>query len=46
VLRVASELFMVPGQRVPMPAFVDIGDSGRADVSERVAEHLREGFGR
>jgi hypothetical protein len=46
LLRVASELFTVPGQRVPLPAFVGIGDSGRDDVSERVADHLREGFGR
>lgn len=30
----------------PLPAFVGIGDSGRADVSERADELLAEGFGR
>jgi hypothetical protein len=46
LLRVASEMFAVPGQRVPMPAFVGIGDSGRDDVSEHVADRLGKGFGR
>jgi hypothetical protein len=46
LLRLASELFAVPGQRHPLPAFVGIGNSVRTDVSERVDEDLAEGFGR
>jgi hypothetical protein len=46
LLRVASELFSVPGQRRSLPPFVGIGDSGRSDVSERVDDVLAEGFGR
>lgn len=46
LLRLASELFAVPGQRHPLPTFVGIGDSGRSDVSERVDDDLAEGFGR
>lgn len=46
LLRLASELFAVPGQRHPLPAFVGIGESSRSDVSERVDEELADGFGR
>ncbi|MGQ0480209.1 MAG: hypothetical protein ACT4O0_04140 [Pseudonocardia sp.] len=45
LLRLATELFSVPDQRRPLPAFVGIGDSGRSDVSERVDELLSDGFG-
>ena len=35
-----------PGQRVrQLPAFVGIGDSGRSDVSDHVADLLAGGFG-
>jgi hypothetical protein len=44
LLRVARDLFEVPGERQPLPAFVGIGDSGRSDVSERVDDLLGEGF--
>jgi hypothetical protein len=33
LLRLATELFSVPDQRRPLPAFVGIGESGRSDVS-------------
>lgn len=46
LLRLATDLYMDPGRIRPMPAFVGIGDSGRSDVSERVDELLRDGFGR
>jgi hypothetical protein len=46
LLRLATDLYADPGERHPLPAFVGIGDSGRADVSERVDELLRDGFGR
>lgn len=40
LLRLATELYAVPDQRQPLPAFVGIGDSGRSDVSERVDDLL------
>jgi hypothetical protein len=46
LFRIASDLYAVPEQRRPLPAFVGIGDSGRADVSERADELMREAFGR
>jgi hypothetical protein len=46
LLRLASELYALPEQRHPLPAFVGIGDSGRSDVSGRVDEELADGFGR
>ena len=46
LLRLASELYALPGPRHLLPAFVGIGDSGRSDVSERVDEELADGFGR
>lgn len=46
LLRLASELFAVPGQRHPLPTFVGIGDSGRSDGSQQVDDDLAEGFGR
>lgn len=30
----------------PEPDFVGMGDSGQSDVSERVDEHLKDGFGK
>jgi hypothetical protein len=45
LLRLATDLFVVPDQRQPLPAFVGIGDSGRSDVSERVDDLLADGFG-
>jgi hypothetical protein len=46
LLRLATDLYADPDQVRPLPAFVGIGDSGRSDVSERVDELLRDGFGR
>ncbi len=46
LLRLATDLYAVPEQWRPLPSFVGIGDSGRADVSERVDDYLAEGFGR
>jgi hypothetical protein len=46
LFRLATDLYSVPEQRRPLPAFVGIGDSGRTDVSEHTDEVLREGFGR
>jgi hypothetical protein len=45
LLRLATELYVVPDQRRPLPAFVGIGDSGRSDVSDRVDDLLADGFG-
>lgn len=45
LLRLATELYSVPDQRRPLPAFVGIGDSGRSDVSVRVDDLLSDGFG-
>ncbi|MEJ3748292.1 hypothetical protein WEI85_34030 [Actinomycetes bacterium KLBMP 9797] len=46
LLRLATDLYTDPGQSRRMPAFIGIGDSGRSDVSERVDDLLRDGFGR
>jgi hypothetical protein len=45
LLRHATERYVLPGQRQPLPAFVGIGDSGRSDVSERVDDFFANGFG-
>jgi hypothetical protein len=45
LLRLASDLFALPGQRTSLPPFVGIGDSGRSDVSRRVDDVLAAGFG-
>jgi hypothetical protein len=45
LLWLATELYVVPGQRRPLPAFVGIGDSGRSDVSDRADDLLADGFG-
>jgi hypothetical protein len=45
LLRIATERYVLPGQRQPLPRFVGIGDSGRSDVSERVDDFLANGFG-
>lgn len=45
LLRIATERYVLPGQRQPLPTFVGIGDSGRSDVSERVDDFLANGFG-
>jgi hypothetical protein len=46
LLELATQLYVLPAQRRPLPAFVGIGDSGRTDVSERVDDLLGDGFGR
>jgi hypothetical protein len=46
LLELATQLYVLPTQRRPLPAFVGIGDSGRTDVSERVDDLLGDGFGR
>jgi len=45
LLRLATELYVVPSQRRPLPAFVGIGDSGRSDVSEQIDDVFADGFG-
>ncbi|MGH8967250.1 MAG: hypothetical protein ACRDXB_18255 [Actinomycetes bacterium] len=46
LLKLATELYVLPVQRRPIPEFVGIGDSGRTDVSQKVDDLLRDGFGR
>lgn len=46
LLRLATGLYEDPAGRRALPAFVGIGDSGRADVSVRVDDLLGDGFGR
>jgi len=47
LLRLAASRYTVPAQRSgSLPTFVGMGDSGRTDVSQRVDEHLGDGFGR
>jgi hypothetical protein len=46
LLRLASDLYEVPGQRRPLPTFVGMGDSRQSDVSERAEEILAAEFGR
>jgi hypothetical protein len=46
LLELATQLYVLPAQRRPLPTFVGIGDSGRTDVSERVDDLLGDGFGR
>lgn len=46
LLALATQLYALPAQRRPLPAFVGSGDSGRTDVSQRVDDLLGDGFGR
>lgn len=45
LLRLIENVYESPKLR-PLPTFVGMGDSGRSDVSEKVDEYLRDGFGR
>jgi hypothetical protein len=45
LLRLAKNLYELPGPRRPLPAFVGIGDSDRTDVSEHAEELMQGGFG-